>query len=234
MNLISEGLLILWNDLPVLVSRVDNLSVSFYNTWFSDNENFKGAFDTFLSFGETTQSTTRVVDVSNDTKVTGELKSQQAFGAIKYNFAKTFNKITFNNHSSFNFSYTMFDDYSEKGDSNLRLSYDDRDLQSTSVALGTVIHADFGFKTSKFLPYLKLDFNEDLADASTLKANYVTSTSNQYTTNIKRDFSSSILAETGFDWNFNNGWNLSSTINRIDKNGIGHQNFLKFNAFKVF
>ena len=214
--------------------KSDNINISFYNTWFSDNENFKGAFDTFLSFGETTQSTTRVVDVANDTKVTGELKSHQAFGAIKYNFAKTFNKITFSNYSSFNFSYTMFDDYSEKGDSNLRLSYDDRDLQSTSVALGTVIHADFGFKTSKFLPYLKLDFNEDLTDASTLKANYVTSTSNQYTTNIKKDFSSSILAETGFDWNFNNGWNLSSTINRIDKNGIGHQNFLKFNAFKVF
>ncbi len=212
----------------------DNLSVSFYNTWFSDNENFKGAFDTFLSFGETTQSTTRVVDVANDTKVTGELKSQQAFGAIKYNFAKTLNKITFSNYSSFNFSYTMFDDYSEKGDSNLRLSYDDRDLKSTSLSLGTIIHADFGLKTSKFLPYLKLDFNEDLTDDSTLKANYVTSSSNQYTTNIKKDFSSSILAETGFDWNFNNGWNLSSTINRIDKNGIGHQNFLKFNAFKVF
>ena len=144
------------------------------------------------------------------------------------------NKITFNNHSSFNFSYTMFDDYSEKGDSNLRLSYDDRDLKSTSLSLGTIIHADFGLKTSKFLPYLKLDYNEDLTDVSTLKANYVTSSSNQYTTNIKKDFSSSILAETGFDWNFNNGWNLSSTINRIDKNGIGHQNYLKFNAFKVF
>ena len=82
--------------------------------------------------------------------------------------------------------------------------------------------------------YSGLDFNEDLSDASTLKANYVTSSSNQYTTNIKKDFSSSILAETGFDWNFNNGWNLSSTINRIDKNNIGHQNFLKFNAFKIF
>ena len=117
---------------------------------------------------------------------------------------------------------------------NFFLIFNDRDLQSTSIALGTIIHADFGFKTSKFLPYFKFDFNEDLTDVSTLKANYVTSTSNQYTTNITRDFSSSILAETGFDWNFNNGWNLSSTINRIDKNGIGHQNFLKFNAFKVF
>ena len=214
--------------------KSDNINISFYNTWFSDNENSKAAFDTFLSFGETTQATTRVVDVANDTKVTGELKSQQAFGAIKYNFNKTFNKITFSNYSSFNFSYTMFDDYSEKGDSNLRLSYDDRDLQSTSVALGTIIHTDFGLRTSKFLPYLKLDFNEDLTDASTLKANYITSSSNQYTTNIKKDFSSSILLETGFDWNFNNGWNLSSTINRIDKNSIGHQNYLKFNAFKVF
>ncbi|MDC0937654.1 hypothetical protein OAR56_01475 [Pelagibacteraceae bacterium] len=45
---------------------------------------------------------------------------------------------------------------------------------------------------------------------------------------------SSLAAETGFDWNFNNGWNLSSTIDRIDKDGLGHQNYLKFNAFKSF
>ena len=43
-----------------------------------------------------------------------------------------------------------------------------------------------------------------------------------------------IRAETGFDWNFNNGWNLSSTLDRIDKDGFGHQNYLKFNAFKNF
>jgi hypothetical protein len=40
--------------------------------------------------------------------------------------------------------------------------------------------------------------------------------------------------ETGFDWNFNNGWDLTTTINRIDKNGIGHQNYLKFNAIRIF
>ena len=40
--------------------------------------------------------------------------------------------------------------------------------------------------------------------------------------------------ETGFDWNFNNGWNLSTTLNRMDKNDIGHQNFLKFNANRIF
>ena len=91
----------------------------------------------------------------------------------------------------------------------------------------------FGLRASRLLPYIKLDFNDDLSESSTLKAKYVTS-SNQYTTNIKKDFSSSIRAETGFDWNFNNGWNLSTTMNRIDKNGIGHQNFLKFNAFKIF
>jgi len=171
--------------------------------------------------------------VSNNTTVAGELKSKQAFGAIKYNFAKTFKKITFSNYSSFNFSYTMFDGYSEKGDSNLRLSFDDRDLKSTSLALGTIVHLDFGLRASRLLPYIKLDFNDDLSESSTLKAKYVTS-SNQYTTNIKKDFSSSIRAETGFDWNFNNGWNLSTTMNRIDKNGIGHQNFLKFNAVKIF
>ena len=40
--------------------------------------------------------------------------------------------------------------------------------------------------------------------------------------------SSTARAETGFDWNFNNGQNLSSTLDRIDKDGFGHQNYLKF------
>ena len=209
----------------------DNINISFYNTWKANENNF---FDTFLSFGETVQTTTRVVDTSNDTIVTGKLKSKQAFGAIKYNFAKSIKKITFSNYSSLNFSYTMFDNYSEKGDSNLKLSYNDRDLKSNSLLFGTVIHADFGLRNSRLLPYIKLDYDEDLTETSTLKANYISSSSNQYTTHIGKEFSSSIRAETGFDWNFNNGWNLSTTLNRVDNSGIGHQNFLKFNAFRNF
>ena len=209
----------------------DNLSISFYNTWKPKEGNF---IDTFLSFGETTQVTTRIVDVANNTKVAGELKSQQIFGAVKYNFAKNFKDITFSNYSSLNFSYVMFDNYSETGDSNLKLSFDDRDLESTSVNFGTVVSSDFNFTKSTLFPYLKIEFNEDLTENSTLKASYLSSTSNQYTTDIGKSFSSMVGMETGFDWNFNNGWDLTTTINRIDKNGIGHQNYLKFNAIRIF
>jgi len=41
-------------------------------------------------------------------------------------------------------------------------------------------------------------------------------------------------AETGFDWNFNSGWNISTTLDRIGKKGFGHQNYLKLNANKSF
>ena len=209
----------------------DNLSISFYNTWKPKEGNF---IDTFLSFGETTQVTSRIVDVANNTKVAGELKSQQIFGAVKYNFAKTFKDITFSNYSSLNFSYVMFDKYSETGDSNLKLSFDDRDLESTSLNLGTVISSSLNFRKSMLFPYLKIELNEDLSDSSTLKANYLSSPSNQYTNNITKSFSSMVSMETGFDWNFDNGWDLTTTINRIDKNGIGHQNYLKFNAIRIF
>ena len=209
----------------------DNLSIAFYNTWKPKEGNY---IDTFLSFGETTQITSRIVDVANNTKVAGELKSQQIFGAVKYNFAKNFKDITFSNYSSLNFSYVMFDNYSETGDSNLKLSFDDRDLESTSVNFGTVVSSDFNFRKSMLFPYLKIEFNEDLTESSTLKANYLSSSSNQYTTDIRKSFSSMVSIETGFDWNFNNGWDLTTTINRIDKNGIGHQNYLKFNAIRIF
>ena len=41
-------------------------------------------------------------------------------------------------------------------------------------------------------------------------------------------------AETGFDWNFNSGLNISTTLDRIGKKGFGHQNYLKLNANKSF
>ena len=56
--------------------KSDNSTLSFYNTWKANDKNF---IDTFIGFGETTQATTRVVDVANNTKVTGELKSQTSF-----------------------------------------------------------------------------------------------------------------------------------------------------------
>ena len=209
----------------------DNLSISFYNTWKPKEGNF---IDTFLSFGETTQVTSRIVDVANNTKVAGELKSQQIFGAVKYNFTKNFKDITFSNYSSLNFSYVMFDNYSETGDSNLKLSFDDRDLESTSVNFGTTVSSDFNFRKSTLFPYLKIEFNEDLTENSTLKANYLSSPSNQYTNNITKSFSSMVSVETGFDWNFDNVWDLTTTINRIDQDGIGHRNLLKFNAVRIF
>ena len=82
--------------------------------------------------------------------------------------------------------------------------------------------------------WLKIELNEDLSDSSTLKANYLSSPSNQYTNNITKSFSSMVSVETGFDWNFDNGWDLTTTINRIDQDGIGHRNLLKFNAVRIF
>ncbi len=211
--------------------RSDNTSFSVYNTFKANEENF---IDTFLSIGSTKQATTRIVDVANKTKVTGELKSKQAFGSLKYNFSKKFKMIKFDNYSRADFSYTMFDSYSEKGDSNLKLKFDGRDLKSSSVTVGSLIHADIGLRNSKFIPYLRVALSEDLATGSKLKANYISSSSNQYSKSINKNFSSIIRAETGFDWNFNSGWNISTTLDRIGKKGFGHQNHLKLNANKSF
>jgi len=162
------------------------------------------------------------------------LKSKQAFSAIKYNFKKNLKLIDFSNYSIVNFGYSMFDSYSEKGDSNLKLKFDDRDLKNYSFSIGSLIESKIDFKNSKFIPYLRLDITEDLTEASILKVNYISSPSNQYSKSINKHFSSIIRVETGFDWNFRNGWDISSTLERIDKNGLGHQNSLKFNANKSF
>ena len=53
-------------------------------------------------------------------------------------------------------------------------------------------------------------------------------------TSINKDFSAIVRGETGFDWNFNNGWHVSTTLDRINNDGFGHQNYLKFGANKSF
>ena len=211
--------------------KSDNSTLSFYNTWKANDKNY---VDAMMGFGKTKQATTRIVDISNNTKVSGKLKSKQAFGSIKYNFKKNLKLINFNNYSVVNFGYTMFDSYSEKGDSNLKLKFDDRDLKSYSISIGSLIESKIDLKSSKFTPYLRLEITEDLTEASSLKANYVSSSSNQYSKSINKDFSSIIRVGTGFDWSFNNSWNISSSLDRIDKGNSGHQNNLKLSANKSF
>jgi uncharacterized protein YhjY with autotransporter beta-barrel domain len=211
--------------------KSDNSTLSFYNTWKANDKNY---VDAFIGFGHTKQATTRIVDIINKTEVTGELKSKQAFGAIKYNFKKDFKLINLNNYSKVNFGYTMFDAYSEKGDSNLKLNFDDRDLKSYAVSVGSLIESKIDLRSSKLIPFLRIDITEDLTEGSSLKANYVSSSSNQYSKNISKDFSAIIRVETGFDWNFNNGWHVSTTLDRIDKDSFGHQNYIKFGANKSF
>ena len=211
--------------------KSDNSTLSFYNTWKANDENY---VDTFIGFGKTKQATTRIVDVTNKTKVTGELKSKQAFGAIKYNLKKNYKLINFNNYSKANFGYTMFNSYSENGDSNLKLKFDDRDLKNYSISIGSLMESKIDLKNSKFIPYLRLEITEDLTEASSLKVNYISSSSSQYSKSINKGFSSIIRAETGFDWSFKNSWNISSSIERIDKDGLGHQSNIKFSANKSF
>ena len=98
-------------------------------------------------------------------------------------------------------------------------------------------------KINKYLSIFIISLLSSLAKAETITmpssltadtTAFVLLSSSGTTPSISKDFSAIIRAETGFDWNFNNGWNLSSTLDRIDKDGFGHQNYLKFNAFKSF
>ena len=36
-----------------------------------------------------------------------------------------------------------------------------------------------------------------------------------------------IIFETGFDWFFDNGYNIKSVISRTDKDGLVHENLLE-------
>ena len=210
-------------------SRGQNLMM--YHTLKINNQNY---FDSFFGIGRTDQHTDRVVDIANDINVVGLNEARHVFGAFKYNFSNDLKIFNISNYSQFNFGYSEIDGYTEKGTSNLKMSFDDRDLLSSSATIGMKINRSFDLNNSDLLPHLKLDYNEDLTEDSVLKGNLVSVPSNQYSTTISKHFSSSIRYEAGFDWIFDNGWNVTSIFNRLEKDGFGHENALIFSAYREF
>ena len=202
-----------------------------YHTLKINEQNF---VDTFFGLGETNQHTNRAVDIANNTRVTGLNKASHAFGAFKYNFSNNFKVFNISNYSQFSFGYSEIDGYTETGSSNSKMSFDDRDLLSSSATIGMKIDRSFKLNNSDLLPHFKFDYNEDLTEDSVLKGSLVSSPSNQYSTTISKHFSSSLRIEAGFDWIFDNGWNVTSIFNRIEKDGFGHENAFNFSANRKF
>ena len=209
------------------LARSDNFSL--YNTWQGSEKNY---IDTFLGFGETTYATTRIVDTSNPSNVVkGKFKANQVFSSIKYNFKNVYKNYKLHNYSKFDFGFVNFDGYSETGNSSSKLQFDKRELETSSISLGSAIESKINLTNSLFIPYFKIDFNKDLTDGSDVQANFVGETT-KYNTTIDKNFSSMVILETGFDWFLENGWNIKSLISRIDKNGLGHENLLELSVVK--
>ncbi len=204
-------------------------NLSLYNTWQGSEKNY---IDAVLSFGESTYGTDRVIDTSNPSnKVSGEFNARQIFGSAKYNFKNNFKLLRFHNYSRFDLAYVNFDEYTENGSSSSRLVFDSRDFETSSISLGSAVESEINLSKSLFIPYLKLDYNKDLTDSSTINAHFVGETKN-YSTTINKNFSSMIIVETGFDLIFENGWNIKTVFGRIDKNGLGHENNFEIRAVK--
>ena len=212
-------------------SSSDGKNLMMYHTLKVNDQNF---VDTFFGLGETDQHTNRVVDITNDTRVTGKNKARHAFGALKYNLSNQYKNLNIYNYSQINFGYSEIDGYSEAGSSNEKMSFDDRDLFSSSASIGVKIASNINFDYSELLPHLKIDYNEDLTEDSVLKGHFISSPSNQYSTTISKHFSSSIKLEAGFDWIFDNGWNITTIMKRREKDGFGHENALIFSANREF
>ena len=139
--------------------------------------------------------------------------------------------LRFHNYSRFDLAYVNFDEYTENGSSSSRLVFDSRDFETSSISLGSAVESEINFSKSLFIPYLKLDYNKDLTDSSTINAHFVGETKN-YSTTINKNFSSMIIVETGFDLIFEDGWNIKTVFSRIDKNGLGHENNFEIRAVK--
>ena len=214
-------------DSTRFLARSNNFSL--YNTWQGSEKNY---IDSFLGFGKTTYATTRIIDTSNPSNVVkGKFKANQIFGSVKYNFKNVRKNYKFHNYSKFDFGFVNFDGYSETGSSSSKLKFDKRELETSSISLGSAVEKEIYLTDSLFIPYFKIDFNKDLTDGSDIQANFVGETT-KYNTTIEKKYSSMIILETGFDWFLDNGWNIKSVISRIDKDGVGHENLLELRAVK--
>ncbi len=214
-------------DSTGFLARSNNFSL--YNTWQGSEKNY---IDSFLGFGKTTYATTRIVDLANPSNVVkGKFKAKQVFGSVKYNFKNVHKNYKFHNYSKFDIGFVNFDGYSETGSSSSKLKFGKRELETSSISVGSAIEKEIYLTDSLFIPYFKLDFSKDLTDGSDIQANYVGNTT-KYNTTIDKNFSSMIIFETGFDWFFDNGWNIKSVISRTDKDGLGHENLLELRAVR--
>ena len=214
-------------DSTRFLARSNNFSL--YNTWQGSEKNY---IDSFLGFGKTTYATTRIIDTSNPSNVVkGKFKANQIFGSVKYNFKNVRKNYKFHNYSKFDFGFVNFDGYSETGSSSSKLKFDKRELETSSISLGSAVEKEIYLTDSLFIPYFKIDFNKDLTDGSDIQVNFVGETT-KYNTTIEKKYNSMIILETGFDWFLDNGWNIKSVISRIDKDGVGHENILELRAVK--
>ena len=78
------------------------------------------------------------------------------------NLSNQYKDFNIYNYSQINFGYSEIDGYSEIGSSNEKMSFDDRDLFSSSASIGVKIASNINFDYSELLPHLKIDYNEDL------------------------------------------------------------------------
>tara|TARA_B100000242_G_scaffold76403_1_gene49804 strand:- start:2 stop:2158 length:2157 start_codon:yes stop_codon:yes gene_type:complete len=217
------------NDGTRFLARSQN--ISFYNTWHPSEKNF---FDFFIGYGETDFDVTRIVDLSNlENTLKGELKGKQYFGSLKYNLSDSFKNFNINNYSRYDFGFVRFNEYAETGNSNSKLFYDERDVNTASFSIGSSVNYDINFVRSVLIPYLKIDYREDLTGQTEIKARLV-GNSTKYSTKIGEDFNNMVMLETGFDWVFYNGLNIKILFARIDKSGLGHENSFDFRLLKSF
>ena len=217
------------NDGTRFLARSQN--ISFYNTWHPSEKNF---FDFFIGYGETDFDVTRIVDLSNlENTLKGELKGKQYFGSLKYNLSDSFKNFNINNYSRYDFGFVRFNEYAETGNSNSKLFYDERDVNTASFSIGSSVNYDINFVRSVLIPYLKIDYREDLTGQTEIKARLV-GNSTKYSTKIGEDFNNMLMLETGFDWVFYNGLNIKILFARIDKSGLGHENSFDFRLLKSF
>jgi uncharacterized protein YhjY with autotransporter beta-barrel domain len=214
-------------DSTGFLARSNNFSL--YNTWQGSEKNY---IDSFLGFGKTTYATTRITDTSNPSNVVkGKFKANQIFGSVKYNLKNVRKNYKFHNYSKFDLGFVNFDGYSETGSSSSKLKFDKRELETSSISLGSAVEKEIYLTDSLFIPYFKIDFNKDLTDGSDIQANFVGETT-KYNTTIEKKYNSMIILETGFDWFLDNGWNIKSVFSRIDKDGVGHENLIELRAVK--
>ncbi|MDB9718397.1 autotransporter domain-containing protein [Candidatus Pelagibacter sp.] len=210
--------------------KSDAKSATIYSSWHKNSSTF---IDGLIGYGYIDNDLTRIEQANTSNTLTGNRGVKQYFTSIKFNKIRDKDNLTSLLFGRFDYGLSKLESFSEIGNIQA-LKFEEQNLKNKSISIGALTKYKKRIKKGYFLPYVRVEFFENLTPNSKVKASYISDPNTEYSYTVKEDYSNSIKLELGFDLNLIDSWYLSTSIRRLIKNNKDFENEFAIKAGKPF